>query len=1022
MKANKLKPLLLLLFVAVQLQAQNTSTIKIDIAKNPVEEISLNGQWDFIPAKGTNKPTGTTANFIDEKALEISKNLHSAESFQIGVPQFLNRVSWWLPNVSNEFEAQETARVKALPFKTDDLQAGWYIKTIDLSNLKKSDNSEIYADFEGIATVSRVYFNGQYVGGHLGMFGSFSCKLTPFIKPGQKNQLLVYVERGTKADKGDEVVSVAVTMPITRDLLTSLNSGMFGGFGNGPRAKFMGIWQPVKLVISKVGGKIDDVFFNPSLTGHQLAFTLNNPTKNITNTKLTYTLKDAKTGVILTSDEFKVTLNQGNNLINKEKSGLNPKLWTPDHPNLYNLAVTLTDKAGKILDSWEMPVGYRTVTTKGEQLYLNGHPYWVRGAGMPPYGYKPTDSTTARGFLQLMHDGNTVYTRTGCNTWNSLWYGLADEIGVGVTDEGIRPWALMSKAPAPPAAILQQWKEEQLEVIKKYRNHPSVMVYSISNEGLQGDYENPEKLAIFKDIIEAIREMDPSRPIIQTSGDPDVAQNADLEDVHAYWGWYESSSFMNDYTKPRRGLTLSDGRPFLNHESAVPYSMIDDGTVHPAYTKRFSAQSWVGDIGTYAKGADVSYFQNHILAEAKLKSEKLRYSRKKLPTAGVLLFANVTWIQNALSKPLDQWKPFPVYYGVKQAFEPVLASLATTQRYFYEGDNIKSKVYLVNDDVDFKDLKGLTLDLEILSGNKVLGSSFVAMGNINYFDVKDFDVSFKIPQIDATTQQATIRLTVKDASAKTLSVNTYPINIATKQWVSNAITQPLEIVALGVDDEVKSYIAKMGNVIDKPLNKIKSKADVIILGSTATGISKEQVKKALKPGGRLVILEQGIGAHRFFQDIIKVADSKSASSKPHLEDFMFDNGVINAQPVDSIKGEFVEMLGWNKNLPIFEGLDAMDWKWWSRGENKPAYAASACHRIDIKNPKVTAIGRYLEPHFYWSGDLQKVYDAKIGYPVFAVAEDWGNVIVCDLSISDAITHDPRAAKTLKNLITESFKK
>ncbi|TDG36171.1 hypothetical protein EZJ43_09195 [Pedobacter changchengzhani] len=1021
MKSNYIKSLLILLFSAFQLHAQNPSAIKIDLDKNTVQEISLNGQWDFIPAKGTSKPNGTTADFIDQKAFEISENLNKIESFQIGVPQFLNRVSWWLPNVSNEFEAQETARVNALPFKTDDLQAGWYIKTIDLTNLKKSDNSEIYANFEGVATVSRVYFNAQYVGGHLGMFGSFDCRLTPFIKMGQKNKLLVYVERGTKADKGDEVVSVAVTMPITRDLLTSLNSGMFGGFGNGPRAKFMGIWQPVKLVVSKVGGKIEDVFFNPSLTGHKLEFTLKNASLSTVNGKLTYLLKDAKTGKVFTTEEIKVTLNRGEYVIKAEKSGINPKLWSPDHPNLYQLEVTLTDISGNKLDFWEMPVGYRTVSTKGEQLYLNGRPYWVRGAGMPPYGYKPTDSATARGFLQLMHDGNTVYTRTGCNTWNSLWYGLADEIGVGVTHEGIRPWALMSKAPAPPATILQHWKEEQLEVIKKYRNHPSVMVYSISNEGLQGDYSNPVKLAIFKDLIDAIRKMDPSRPIIQTSGDPDVDHNADIEDVHAYWGWYESSSFLNDYTKPRRGLTLNDGRPFLNHESAVPYSMIDDGSVHPAYTKRFSAQSWVGDIGTYAKGKDVSYFQDHILAEAKLKSEKLRYSRKALPTAGVLLFASVTWIQNALSKPFDQWKPFPVYYGVKEAFEPVLASMATTQRYFYEGDHVKTKIYLVNDNVDFKDLNGITVNLSFLIDGKEVSSSVFPIGNVNYFDVKDVDISFYIPKIDSAKQRSTIRLTVKDENSKTLSINSYPVTIATKQWISKKATAPLEIVALGVNEDVKNQISNIGNLFEKPLSKIKSKADVIILGPSAINISKVEIQKALKPGGRLLVLQQGKAAHRFILDVVKVAEEKSVASKPHLEDFMFDSGVVDGQAVDSIKGEFVEMLNWKQNLPIFDGLEAMDWKWWGRGDNL-AYAASASHRIDIKNPKVLPIGRYLAPHFYWSGDLQKMYDAKIGYPVFAVKEDWGNVIICDLTISNAIKYDPRAAKTLVNLITEPFGK
>ncbi len=1021
MKINKIKPLLLLVLATHQLHAQSLSVLTVDVAKKPVQEVSLNGTWDFMPAVGNNKPSGTEANFVDDKAKEIFKNVNNDFlPFQIKVPQFLNRVSWWLPHVSDEFEEQETARIKALPFKTDSLQSGWYVKTIDI--VGKTNNSEIYADFEGVATVSLVYCNGQYVGGHLGMFGSFSCRLTPYIKAGKKNQLLVYVERGTKADKGDEVVSVAVTMPITKDLLTSLNSGMFGGFGNGPRAKFMGIWQPVKLVVSKVGGKIDDVFFNPSLTGHQLEFTLKNPNQAIAETKLSYVLKDAKTGDVLFSDEFEASLKPGDNVFNKMKSGLNPKLWTPDHPNLYNLEVTLMNKNGNKLDFWQTPVGYRTVSTKGEQLYLNGHPYWVRGAGQPIYGYKPTDSTAARGFLQFMHDGNEVYTRTGCNTWNSLWYGLADKIGVGVTDEGIRPWALMSKAPAPPAAILEQWKSEQLEVIKKYRNHPSIMVYSISNEGLQGDYENPKKLAIFKDIIDAVRRMDPSRPIIQTSGDPDVAKNADIEDVHAYWGWYESSSFVNDYTKPQRGLTLSDGRPFINHESAVPYSMIDNGAVHPAYIKRFSAQSWVGDIGTYAKGKDVSYFQDHILAEAKLKAEKLRYSRKALPTAGVLLFANCTWIQNALSKPVTQWKPFPVYYGVKEAFEPVLASLATTQRFFYEGDLVKTKLYLVNDNADFKDLKDVTVKLNVLIANQEVSSTGISIGDVNYFDVKDVDASFYIPKINIGKQKATIRLTVQDASEKTLSVNTYPIEIATKQWFSVKEDKSPSIVVLGVNDEVKNAISEAGNIINKPLKKIKAKADVIILGPTATSFTEKDIQKALKPGGRLVILEQGKAAHRFCADVIKVLDTKSATEKHHFEDFMFDSSAGGSETVDSIKGEFVEMLNWKQNLPLFDGLDAMDWKWWASGEGKPAFAASASHKIDVQNKKVIPIGRYLEPHFYWSGDLQKIYDGKIGYPVFAVKEGWGNVVVCDLTISDAIKYDPRAAKTLINLITEPFTK
>ena len=106
---------------------------------------------------------------------------------------------------------------------------------------------------------------------------------------------------------------------------------------------------------------------------------------------------------------------------------------------------------------------------------------------MPPYGYKPNDAGLARNFLQKMHDSNQVITRAYGNPWNHLWLDAADEAGVGVSVEGVWPWALMIKGmPPPPQPILDQWKTEQLETTVEYRNHPSVLFYCISNEGLAG--------------------------------------------------------------------------------------------------------------------------------------------------------------------------------------------------------------------------------------------------------------------------------------------------------------------------------------------------------------------------------------------------------------------------------------------------------------------------------------------------------------------------------------------------------
>jgi hypothetical protein len=69
---------------------------------------------------------------------------------------------------------------------------------------------------------------------------------------------------------------------------------------------------------------------------------------------------------------------------------------------------------------------------------------------------------------------------------------------------------------------------------------------------------------------------------------------------------------------------------------------------------------------------------------------------------------------------------------------------------------------------------------------------------------------------------------------------------------------------------------------------------------------------------------------------------------------------------------------------------------------------------------VMPLGRYLQEHFYWSGDLKQVYESKLTYPVFAVKRPWGELLVCDLAISDAVALDPRAARTLTNLLVRSI--
>lgn len=830
------------------------------------------------------------------------------------------------------------------------------------------------------------------------MFGSFECRLTPHINWGGANELLVYVERGGPSKHKDQVVSVEASVAVTQNMLSSLNKSMFDKIGK--RYNPMGIWQPVTMEISPTGGRIADVFFQPALDGHTIEFTMENPDPNMdASGALSYTITNKKSGRVIASETVRSSLNLPSGksqTFSISKDGLNPELWSPDHPNLYLLDVRWESSKGKVIHTYHHQVGYRTVATKGEQVYLNGKPYWSRGANMPPYGYKPNDEQTARGFLQLMHDGNTVITRSHGNPWNNMWFTAADEIGVGVSLEG-STWALLAKN-LPPEASIEHWKNETLEIVRQYRNHPSILFYVISNEGIaHAEVRNPEKLAIYKDIIEDVRAIDPSRLIFQTSGNPDHQNIADIQDVHSYWDWYMPSSFVYDYTKPMSGLTLQDGRPFMNQECAIPYSMIDDGSVHPSYIGRYCAQSWVGDLGVH--GQDKSYFQEHIRATGKLKAEKLRYSRSEIPTAGVMLFSNVTWIQHALSKPVDSWKPFPVYHGVKEAYQPVLVGLTTTQYVFYAGQQLNTNLFVVNDDTQATDHKNLRANVSFTNkAGKALAVTQLPVGNVAYYQVKKIPVQIEIPanhQIKGNAE-ANIKVELVRNDGTIISTNHYPIRLASKVAPKKE-AKALQVGLSGCKPELSYFLRSAGfNVSD--IAASKAKKDVIIIGAADAATTSEEAEKLLKPGGRLIVLGQGSKAYRFLE------------------------GSDVAVSVENGHGEFVEMLGWKDRNPVFAGLNAMDWKWWAQGEGKPAYVISARHRLDATKKNVIALGRYLPPHAYWSGDWDEIYKKTLSYPVFAVNQDWGQVVVCELMIENAVAFDPRAGQTIVNLITAAIEK
>lgn len=309
-------------------------------------------------------------------------------------------------------------------------------------------------------------------------------------------------------------------------------------------------------------------------------------------------------------------------------------------------------------------------------------------------------------------------------------------------------------------------------------------------------------------------------------------------------------------------------------------------------------------------------------------------------------------------------------------------------------------------------MENTKLDIQLLNGKKeVIREQKITSGGVAYYQVKENGFSFPIPKQESPVQNYEIQFELSDAKGDQLSLNKYKIAVYNNPAKDK--TENLKIVSLGNTKEINAFLQNIGKV---STTLEGGKAEVIVLGPEAVAVAPDKVISHLEKDGRLVVFQQKGDSHRFCQDIL-VPDVGAVGDKSKDNDsYMYTNSDIFKNSLERSKGEFVEMLGWDHHPSIFKGLGAMDWKWWAMKDSTAAYVSTASHKIDIKNNRVIPLGRYLNSHFYWQGNLKEIYQNTISYPIFAVNEKYGLLVVSELNITQSIDTDPRAAITLRNLI------
>lgn len=963
-------------------------------------EISLNGKWLFAPDYELTN---------DKMAASVT---HSDQKWHVmTVPNFWNPLRVWLygerynggsKGVSDNFFQKETDRCEAYTFDYEKTKTGWYRHWVTLPQNAKGKKLQLA--FDAVSKVGEVYINGKLAGKHIGMFGDFKVDATRFMHPGKNLIAVKVVSEYVKNIKDpDKVIGVAVTVDVTEKMVKDLAHD----FLNEDPA---GIWQPVSLIITNPLS-IEDVFIKPGLTGADFDITVKNNGNVATSFSVATDISDASihsilykgqslTGLMIKAGEEKT--------FKYNISNLKPKLWSPEHPNLYNFNFALIDKGGKQeLDAKVIRSGFRTFKVQGDRFLLNGKNYWLRGGNQTAQPLAPNDTALAFKFNKLMKDGNIMVTRSHTAPYTETWMNASDEVGIGVSFEGTWPWLFLESTMAEKN-LVDLWKTEFYDIIKKYRNHPSLIIWTVNNE--MKFYQNdPDlerskiKMHIISDVVKQMRLIDPSRPIVFDSNYKrnikrfgadffkDI-DDGDIEDPHGYINWYNGSLFEQFDGQWQEG-NKTEGRPLISQEMSTGYT---DETGHPTRFYNYMHQTPSALIGKYGyEYNDPKYFLKSQAFITKELAEALRRSNDK--AAGVLHFSASTWFTNVYQH--ENIKPWPVYYEMKNALQPVLVSAELWGRHFYAGSKLFTRICVINDKEDGSLLPATELKWELTDNDgKAFASGQMPVPAVENYARQWIEPKIIIPE-NLPQQRVDGKLVLRLLSGeKIISQNSYELLFMNRKDLGTEKIQGKKILVVDFNHTIipsLEFLSIKYGQATTVAAAIEKKADVYIfsgLDSTNTTPSQiSAIKSLLHKGGQVLINSSASFSPQLFPEYIRsIVDLPSE--------------VANLDIPESA---------------VFNGIEPLDIRYFNANKREKPIVINNAFRIN-RGPNVEALSSFVKIHGYLSSNVAsriKALDKIKGFPLVKIKEGAGNAILSTILFEKSST-DPIAAKLLVNVLIE----
>lgn len=367
----------------------------------------------------------------------------------------------------------------------------WYRKTLELS--QDDAGKQIYLDIDGAMSYASVWCNGQYVGGWPYGYASFRLDLTPYIKAGQKNVLAI------RLDNPDDTSRWYPGSGIYRNVwlvkTSPVHVEQWGTFVRNQQVDSEIAVMEMGVNIENHAGKDVQVKLQTSV---YLQGKDGRPVGEEVTQSMTKDIAIKKDSWLSARFQFKVD---------------KPKLWDIDTPNCY-VAVSRVFMDGKEMDSYETPFGIRTIEfTHDQGFMLNGQKVAIKGVCMHhDLGALGAafNEVAAERQLRIMKEMGANAIRTSHNPPAPELVALCDRMGLMMQLELADTWQ-KGKRKNDYNLLFDDWSEADMRsLVRHYRNHPSVIMWSIGNE--MPDQTTDQGVIIARNLTAYCHDEDPTRP------------------------------------------------------------------------------------------------------------------------------------------------------------------------------------------------------------------------------------------------------------------------------------------------------------------------------------------------------------------------------------------------------------------------------------------------------------------------------------------------------------------------------